>query len=68
MVEPLGFLLKVIAKDFYAILASIEPQRILDLSKRKGGIHAKSGGNLIVDYSHVGAWRIRISLFLGESA
>ena len=36
MVEPLGFLLDVIAKDFHAILVSIEPQQMLHLSVHKG--------------------------------
>ena len=42
MVESIGFLLDVIAKDFHAVLASIEPQWMLDLSLFKGGISTES--------------------------
>ena len=49
MVEFLGFLLHVIAKDFHAILALIEPQRIIDLSICKCDVSAESRGNMAVD-------------------
>ena len=55
MVESLGFLLDVLAKDLYAIPASIEPQRIHDLSIHKDGIRAESRGNVEVDFFCVGA-------------
>ena len=55
MVESLSFLLDVIAKDIYAILALIEPQRILELSLRECGISTESRRNVVVDISHVGA-------------
>ena len=64
MVESLGFLLDVIGKDFHTILASIEPQWILDLSVCKGGVHAKSGGNVAVDFPGIGSFRTEFSLIL----
>ena len=64
MVEPPGFLLDVIAKDFHAILASIEPQQILDLSVCKGGVCTKSDGNMAVDFLGVESFWIELSLIL----
>ena len=63
MVEYLRFL-HVIATDSHAILASIEPHRILDLSVRKGGISTAFGGNAAVDFFHIGSFRIKFSLIL----
>ena len=55
MIESLSFLLDVIANNFLAILASIEPQQILDLSICKCGISTESRGNVLVDISCAGA-------------
>ena len=64
MVESLGFLLVVIAKDFHAIIVLIEPQQIPSLSICKRGACTKSRGNVAVDFSHVGSFRIEVSLIL----
>ena len=55
MAESLSFLLNMTAKDLFAILTSIEPQRILDCSIYKCDISTEFGGNVVVDFSHVGA-------------
>ena len=55
MVEPLSFLLDVIAKNLHIFLASIEPQKILNLAIWECSISTESGGNMVVDISHVGA-------------
>ena len=54
----------MIVEDLYEILASIEPQQIIDLSVCKGGIHAKSGGSMVVDFSCTGSFRIEFGLIL----
>ena len=53
MVESLSFILNMISKDLCTILSSIEPQQILDLSVCECGVSTESGGNLVVDISHV---------------
>ena len=49
---------------FHAILASIEPQQILDLSVCKGGISTESGGNVVVNFSHVSSFKVDFGLIL----
>ena len=66
MVESLGFLLYVIAKYFHAIIASIEPQQIPNLSICKGGACTKSRGNVAVEFSHAGSFRIERSVSSSE--
>ena len=53
MVESLSFLLYVISKHPYAILNSVDPQWMLDLSIHERSISTESGGNMVVDISHV---------------
>ena len=48
----------------HAILALIELWRIINLSVRKGGAHAKFGGNVTVDFPDVGSFRIEFGLAL----
>ena len=64
IVESLGFLLNVIAKDFHAVLCLIKPLWILDLSIHTSGVHTKSGGDVAVDFPGVGGFRIEFSLIL----
>ena len=49
MVKPLGFLFDVFAKDFYAILASIELQRIFNLSLSTCTISTEPGEKVVVN-------------------
>ena len=53
MVESPYFLLNVIAKDLYTILASVLSQWIHDLSVHKGTVGANPKENVVVDLSHV---------------
>ena len=64
MVESLGFLLDVITKDFHAILASKELQQTINLSIHESGLHAKSRGNMAVNFPGIGSFRIEVSLIL----
>ena len=54
----------MIAKDIHAILASIKPQRIFNLSINTCTITIESRGNIAVDLFHVWSFRIKFGLFL----
>ena len=62
--ESLGFPLEMIAKDFHAIPALIEPRWIIGLSVHRDGVCAKSGGNMAVDFPGVGSFRIEFGPIL----
>ena len=65
MVESLSLLLlHVIAKNLYAILALIEPQRILNLSICKHDINTKSEGNVVADFPGIGRFSTQFDLIL----
>ena len=64
VVESLCFLFYVIAKDLHAILASTEPQQIIDLSVHKGGIITESRGNVAVIFPGVRIFGMQFGLIL----
>ena len=64
VIESLGFLLDVTAKDFHAVLVSIGPPQIFNLCVHKHCISTESGGNVAVDFSDIGSFRIEFGLIL----